>query len=52
MMLNHILLRGLVDCTVDNICLEPLQFFMFWFFFKSGMFYAPKNGRQILSWGA
>lgn len=51
MMLNHILLRGLVDCTVDNICLEPLQFFMFWFFFKSGMFYAPKNSRQILSWG-
>lgn len=51
MMLNHILLRGLVDCTVDNICLEPLQFFMFWFFFKSGMFYVPKNSRHILSWG-
>ena len=51
MMLNHILLRALVDCTVDNICLEPLQFFMFWFFFKSGMFYVPKNSRHILSWG-
>ena len=51
MMLYHILLRGLVDCSVDNIWLEPLQFFMFWFFFKSGMFYVPKNSRQILSWG-
>lgn len=26
MMLNHILLRGLVNCSVDNIWLEPLQF--------------------------
>ena len=42
MMLNHVLLMGQVDCDVDNILLEPLQFFMFWFFFKSGMFYTPK----------
>ena len=48
MMLNHILLRGLINCTVDNIWLEPLQFFMFWFFFKSGMFYTHKDNKQIL----
>lgn len=48
MMLNHILLRGLIGCNVDNIWLEPLQFFMFWFFFKSGMFYTPKDTKQIV----
>lgn len=48
MMLNHILLRGLIWCNVDNIWLEPLQFFMFWFFFKSGMFYTPKDTKQIV----
>lgn len=47
MMLYHILLRGLVNCSVDNIWLEPLQFFMFWFFFKSGMFYAPKISNDL-----
>lgn len=47
MMLCHILLRGLVNCSVDNIWLEPLQFFMFWFFFKSGMFYAPKISNDL-----
>lgn len=47
MMLNHVLLMGQVDSSVDNILLEPLQFFMFWFFFKSGMFYTPKNYKQL-----
>lgn len=51
MMLNHILLRGLINCTVDNIWLEPLQFFMFWFFFKSGMFYTPKETKRLFIWG-
>ena len=48
MMLNHILLRGQVDCTVDSLYLEPLQFFMFWFFYKSGMFYKAKPNRTIV----
>lgn len=52
MMLNHILLRGQIECNVDNIWLEPLQFFMFWFFFKSGMFYTPKDAMQIIIGGA
>lgn len=52
MMLNHVLLMGQVDCSVDNILLEPLQFFMFWFFFKSGMFYTPKNCKQLFIRGA
>ena len=47
-MLNHVLLMGQVDCNVDNILLEPLQFFMFWFFFKSGMFYTQKKYKQIV----
>ena len=48
MMLNHILLRGLVNCTVDNIWLEPLQFFMFWFFYKSCMFHSSKDSNNLV----
>ena len=47
MMLNHIILRANIGISVDNVWLEPLQFFMFWFFFKSGMFYTPKNYKQL-----
>lgn len=48
MIFNHVLLMGQIDCGIDNIWLEPLQFFMFWFFFKSGMFYTPKNCKVIV----
>lgn len=34
MMLNHVLLMGQVDCNVDNILLEPLQFLCFGSFLK------------------
>lgn len=51
MMLNHIVLRGNIGISVDNIFLEPLQFFMFWFFYKSGMFYKSKTVRQLLIGG-
>lgn len=29
MMLNHIILRANIGISVDNVWLEPLQFFMF-----------------------
>lgn len=48
MMLNHIVLRSNIGISVDNVWLEPLQFFMFWFFYKSGMFYKPKTTKQLL----
>ena len=48
MVLNHIVLRANIGITVDSIWLEPLQFFMFWFFYKSGMFYKPKPTKQLL----
>ena len=48
MMLNHIILRANIGISVDNVWLEPLQFFMFWFFYKSGMFYKPKPTKQLL----
>lgn len=51
MMLSHILCFELVDFTIESIWLEPLRFFMFWFFFKSGMFYVLKERRQIVASG-
>ena len=43
MMLMHILLWRLIPLTNDSIWLEPLKFFMFWFFFKSGEFFRLKE---------
>lgn len=51
MMLSHILYFELVNFTIESIWLEPLRFFMFWFFFKSGMFYVLKERRQIVAGG-
>lgn len=51
MLLNHVILKGQIKCSVDCVYLEPLQFFMFWFFYKSGMFYKPKTSRQIMILG-
>ena len=48
MMLNHIILRANIGLSVDNVWLEPVQFFRFWFFYKSGMFYKPQPTNQLL----
>lgn len=48
MMLMHILLWRLIPLTNDSIWLEPLKFFMFWFFFKSGEFFRLKETRAKL----
>lgn len=51
MMLMHILLWRLIPLTNDSIWLEPLKFFMFWFFFKSGEFFRLKETRAKLIGG-
>lgn len=48
MVLGHIV--GFAGLT-DSSWLRPLSFFMFWFYFKSGMFYRPKERMQIMMGG-
>ena len=48
MILGHIV--GFAGST-DSSWLQPLSFFMFWFYFKSGMFYRPKERMQIIMGG-
>lgn len=42
---------GFAGLTVNNR-LNPIIFFMFWFYFKSGMYYRPKEREQMLIGGA
>lgn len=37
--------------TLAEECMRPLSFFMFWFFYKSGMFYKPLSCNDILRKG-
>ena len=48
MMLMHILLWKKIPLENDSLWLEPLKFFMFWFFFKSGMFYKQKTTKDCV----
>ena len=48
MILGHIV--GFAGLT-DSSWRRPLSFFMFWFYFKSGMFYRPKERMQIIMGG-
>ena len=41
---------GIKD-IVSSIYMQPLSFFMFWFFYKSGMFYKEKTCKEILLGG-
>ena len=41
---------GFAGLTVNNR-LNPIIFFMFWFYFKSGMYYRPKEREQMLIGG-
>lgn len=52
MMLMHILLWKKIPLTNDSLWLEPLKFFMFWFFFKSGMFFRLKTTKEKIIGGA
>lgn len=52
MMLMHILLWKKIPLANDSFWLEPLKFFMFWFFFKSGMFFREKPTKVKISGGA
>lgn len=42
-------------CDLSDInrsyCMLPLSFFMFWFFYKSGMFYKEKTCKEVLLGG-
>ena len=51
MMLMHILLWKKIPLENDSLWLEPLKFFMFWFFFKSGMFYKMRSNKVCVIWG-
>ena len=48
MMLMHILLWKTIPLDNNSLWLEPLKFFMFWFFFKSGMFYRMRTTRGCI----
>lgn len=48
MMLMHILLWKTIPLDNNSLWLEPLKFFMFWFFFKSGMFYRMRTTRDCI----
>ena len=51
-MLMHILLWKTIPLDNNSLWLEPLKFFMFWFFFKSGMFYRMRTTRGCIIRGA
>ncbi len=51
MMLMHILLWKLIPLSNESVWLEPLKFFMFWFFFKSGMFFRLKSSKEVIIGG-
>ena len=51
MMLMHILLWKTIPLENNSLWLEPLKFFMFWFFFKSGMFYKMRGTKECVIWG-
>lgn len=43
--------RGDVYGTRAEECMRPLSFFMFWFFYKSGMFFKPRTCYEVLRKG-
>lgn len=51
MMLIHVLAWNVIPLRNDSLWLEPLQFFMYWFYFKSGMFFKQRTTRNFLNWG-
>lgn len=51
MMLIHVLAWNVIPLKNDSLWLEPLQFFMYWFYFKSGMFFKQRTTRNFLNWG-
>lgn len=51
MIVYHILQWCNLTYVLDNVVFHVFSFFMFWFFFKSGMFYREKLSKDILIWG-
>lgn len=40
-----------MDSSLHDIILQPLSFFMAWFFYKSGMFYKDRNFNEVFRYG-
>ena len=51
MIVLHILQWSNLTYLFGNAVFHVFSFFMFWFFFKSGMFYREKLSKDILIWG-
>lgn len=51
MILYHILQWSGLKYVIDSYWMYPLSFFMFWFFYKSGMFYRQKTFKSKLTEG-
>lgn len=51
MILYHIFQMSGFRNAIHSNGMLPLSFFMFWFFYKSGMFYKEKTCKEILLGG-
>lgn len=51
MIVYHILQWSDLNNVIHSLWMKPLSFFMFWFFYKSGMFYKKRTSKDILFWG-
>lgn len=51
MILYHCLQWSGLNYVNKTYWMFPLSFFMFWFFYKSGMFYREKTCKEILTGG-
>ena len=51
MILYHILQWSGMNNILSSYWMLPLSFFMFWFFYKSGMFYKERKRKEILLGG-
>lgn len=51
MVLVHIFQWSRMNNILSSYWMQPLSFFMFWFFYKSGMFYKERKCIEILLGG-
>lgn len=51
MILYHIFQMCGIKDAIDSYGMLPLSFFMFWFFYKSGMYYKDRSPKEILLGG-
>lgn len=51
MIVLHICQWCSLTYVFKNVIFHIFSFFMFWFFFKSGMFYHEKTSKEVVIWG-